>query len=103
MDLALLAANPVDASRVLVWVAALVVVVIAGGAIILLVRRRVLTKESSHASDAGLMDGLRGLRRSGQISDEEYDAIRRKMALRIRTQSARSETQIMPPGPGGSE
>ena len=53
------------------------------GLVILLVRRKMLGVESSTADQAGLMDQLRHLRDSGEITPEEFDAARKSMVSRM--------------------
>lgn len=101
MDPAQRAATTTETSQILLWVAVLVVVVIVGGVMILLVRRWLLAKDADASSGAGMMEGLRGMRRSGQISEEEYDLIRKRMALRIR--DGADKTPLHGGTRGGSE
>ena len=53
------------------------------GLVILLVRRKMLGRESSSAEQVGLMDQLRRLRDSGEITPEEFDAARKSMVARM--------------------
>ena len=53
------------------------------GLVILLVRRKMLGKESGGAEEAGLMDQLRHLRDSGEITPEEFYAARKSMVARM--------------------
>lgn len=53
------------------------------GLVILLVRRKMLGRESAGAEQAGLMDQLRHLRDSGEITPEEFDAARKSMVARM--------------------
>lgn len=65
------------------------------GLVILLVRRKMLGAESSNAHQAGLMDQLRHLRDSGEITPEEFDAARKSMVARMTKDSPK------PPKPRG--
>ncbi len=65
------------------WLGILIVVVIAGGVAIMMYRRKVLANDDASASAGGMMDDLRRMRDSGQMSQEEYDAVRRNLAAKI--------------------
>lgn len=65
----------------LVWLGILIVVAVVGGALLMVYRRRLFAPDSS--SQAGLLDDLRAMRDQGQISPEEYDAARKRMAARV--------------------
>jgi hypothetical protein len=70
-----------DPSQVIVWVAVLMVVIIGGGLLVMLMRRRLLAGEQ-HAA-GGIMEDLRKMRDSGQMTQEEYDRVRKNMATRL--------------------
>lgn len=68
----------------LVWIAVLIGVVIVATAAIMLLRKRILDPSASGGKpNAGLLDELRALRDTGAISEQEYDAARRRMVQRI--------------------
>lgn len=67
---------------VVVWVIVLIAVVMAGGLILVWLRRKIFAADQTdHAG--GLMESLRSMRDSGQMSQEEYDATRKAMAARM--------------------
>jgi len=63
---------------VLVWVGVIVAVVLLAVPVILYLRRRFLERGAAPASPF-TMDGLESLRRQGQISDEEFAALRQQV------------------------
>lgn len=71
-----------SALDVLPWIGGLILLVIVGGALVMIVRRRLLSDPAS-PSQAGLAEQLRRLHADGQVSDEEYQRIRRAMADRV--------------------
>lgn len=82
--LALLAQSPrTTPSQIFFVVGLLIGAAVVLGLVILLVRRKMLSNESTSAQQSGLMDQLRQLRDSGQISPEEYDAARKSMVARL--------------------
>ncbi len=72
-----------DVTPVFVWLGVLLVGMIAGGLLILWLRRRMLAK-SDHDAGAGLMDSIRKMRDTGQITTAEYDAMRQSMIRKTR-------------------
>lgn len=80
----LLAQTPrTSPSQIFFVVGLLIGAAVVLGLVILLVRRKMLGSESSSAEQAGLMDQLRHLRDSGEITPEEFDAARRSMVARM--------------------
>jgi hypothetical protein len=65
----------------LIWLGVLILVAAVGGALLMAYRRRIFGNESS--SQTGLLDDLRAMRDQGQITAEEYDAARKRMAARL--------------------
>ena len=92
MQTPLLVLAAVDTGKVLLWVALLIVVVIGGGVVILIVRRRVLGPGESGRDDVGLMEGLRRAKQAGELSEEEFDQVRRRMAMRLRDAGSGSKS-----------
>jgi Zn-dependent protease with chaperone function len=72
-----------DASAVVAWIAVLIGVVLAGGLVMMWLRRRIFMADASAHQAGGLMESLRKMRESGQMSQEEYDATRKAMAARL--------------------
>ena len=72
-----------DASAIVVWVVVLIGVIIVGGMLVFVLRRRILAADAAGDHGAGLMDSLRKMRDSGQMSQEEYDATRKAMVARL--------------------
>jgi len=73
-----------DPAALVTWVLVLILAVMALGVAVMVVRRKVLAKENSVADAAGLMESMRRMRDSGQITREEFDAMRRSMARKAK-------------------
>lgn len=93
--LLILGADQAATNKVLLLIGIMIAAVIAGGLIILVLRRRLLQREANDAAAGGLMENLREMVRTGQISEEEFKLARRKMADRIAGRNAA--------GPGGHQ
>ena len=67
-----------DSVTVVMWAGILIVAVVGGGFIVMAIRRGLFANDGSTSSgESGLMlDGLRRMRKRGEISDEEYEAAR---------------------------
>jgi hypothetical protein len=81
----------------LIMIGVLLAVVIVGGAIVWIIRTRFFSDRS--ASDRSLFEELRRMRDEGQLSDEEYQAVRGSAVRRERERMAREEEKA--PGPDG--
>lgn len=66
----------------LLWIGAFLVLVIGAGLAILAYRRMMLSSRAAE-SHSGILDSLRKLRESGQMTQAEYDATRRAIASRV--------------------
>lgn len=75
----MLALSP--STMVLIWAGVLIVVVVVGGGLLIAYRRRLFAKDTPDQS--GFLESLRAMRNRGEISSEEYDAMRKRMAARI--------------------
>jgi hypothetical protein len=80
---------------VMVWVGVLILAAMVGGGIWVWLRRQLLAPESA-GRPATIMEDLRRMRDEGQITQEEYDSIRRNMATRL----AQSGFGVEKPTPG---
>ncbi|MEM9559630.1 MAG: SHOCT domain-containing protein [Planctomycetota bacterium] len=59
----------------------LIAAVMVGGFIVLALRRRFLNDSSGPAqTPGGLLDEMRRMHEAGELSDEEYDRVRRRLA-----------------------
>lgn len=76
-----LAQSSTPTGQILLWVFVLIVVIVVGGLAVLELRRRLLSKDRGSMS-AGLMDEMRTMHARGELSDEEYDRVRKRMAAR---------------------
>jgi len=79
------AAIPRATSGALLWSTILMVVVMVLGAALMVLRRKMFEPEETQ-SEAGLLETLREMNRRGQLSDEEFQAARRKMQDSIKRQ-----------------
>jgi hypothetical protein len=70
-------------SAALVWVGVLMAVILVGGLLLMLMRRKLFAPEAGAMSAGGIMEDLRRMRDAGQITQEEYDSIRKNMATRL--------------------
>ncbi len=87
----------------LLFIGLLIVAAVVGGLIVMRVRRRTLA--DSEPNRAGTFESLRRMVRSGAMTQEEFDAVRRRMAERLKGdggESASGRERGSPPGkPGG--
>jgi hypothetical protein len=72
----------VDATSIIVWAGVLIAVIMVGGLLLMWLRRRMFMADSMEQA-GGLMESLRKMRDTGQMSQEEYDAARKAMAARV--------------------
>ncbi len=86
-----------DILPVVFWLGILIVVTVVGGLVVLAIRKRILAKSTSAGDEASLMDSLRALRDRGEMSNEEFEATRRAMIERMRSNLA---AQGQTPKPG---
>jgi hypothetical protein len=73
-----LARDSSASTHVIVLVGVLIALVIAGGVVVMLLRKRLLAKDDASA-DVGLFDALKQMRDRGEMTQEEYEAARRKV------------------------
>jgi len=69
-------------TQVFFAVVLLIGIVLIGAIVIFLLRRRLFRKDTSADGAVGLMENLRHMRDSGQITPEEYDLTRKAMTRR---------------------
>lgn len=75
-----------SAVDVAVWVVVLIAVALGGGFAVMAIRRKVLAQSDDANAQAGLMESLREMRDTGQISASEYEAARASMLRRVKEQ-----------------
>lgn len=99
--LAQAAAGASSSFSVLLWVGVLVVLAVVGGVAVLAFRRKLLGPGSDTPPEEGLMDSLRRMRDSGQLTKEEFDAARKSMAMKAaaRMSAAPPAKHAAKPGP----
>lgn len=69
--------------QVLAWVAILIVAVVVLGLAVLVLRRKLLSRDDAGMNPTTLMESLRQMRDSGEMSSQEYDAVRKKLAGKV--------------------
>lgn len=82
--------------RILIAVGLLIVVVMGFGLFTLRLRKRLMAEEAPGGGPALLLEDLRRMLRSGEISQTEYDAMRQRMVEKLSGQSA---PPLSPPTP----
>lgn len=70
------------AADIIMWVAILAALMIAGGMVIMLLRRRLFTQETG--GDETLMQSLRRMRDTGEMSQEEFEATRKSLIAKVK-------------------
>jgi predicted nucleic acid-binding Zn ribbon protein len=79
----------------------LIALVIAGGVVVMLLRKRLLAKDDASA-DVGLFDALKQMRDRGEMTQEEYEAARRKVVEKTKAaMKASGSTKSRGAGKGG--
>jgi cytochrome c-type biogenesis protein CcmH/NrfF len=73
-----LAKDPSASTDVVVWVGVLIALIIGGGVLVMVLRKRLLAKDDASA-EMGLFDALKQMRDRGEMTQEEYEAARRKV------------------------
>ncbi|HYF15139.1 MAG TPA: SHOCT domain-containing protein [Phycisphaerales bacterium] len=82
------------ATNAVVWVVVLMAAVLGGAIAILLLRRRLLSRDAPGAADGSMIDQMRAMRDRGQMTDEEFDRLRKAMA---RKAAQRRAAEAHPP------
>lgn len=77
------APKPASVGTFLTVLGLMIAALVAAGLILLAYRRRVLANDDP-TTDASLMQSLRDMRDRGEISREEFDAMRARMAAKLR-------------------
>lgn len=88
----LMLAQSAASNRALVWVGVLLAAVLIGGFFMILLRKRLFAKDAPMESSASLMESVRQMHKTGQISTEEFDRVRKKLARQVREKSERGPT-----------
>jgi uncharacterized membrane protein len=87
-------------AEILLWVGVLIGAILLLAVVIFAVRRRTLHRSDDAESDATVMESLRTMRDSGQMTNEEFDAARRAMVEKIRKDASGSRTNQSEGRPG---
>ena len=84
--------------RAFLYVLLLIILCVVGFIIIISVKRRIFDDSSEQDQSAGtLMESLENMRRSGEISQEEYDQTRRTIIEKTRAMLNHDADQPEPP------
>lgn len=70
-------------TQVLLWVGVLIVLAMLGGAFVMVLRRRMFDRSSDGGAAGSLLEDLRRMRRSGEISEAEFEQARRKLTEKL--------------------
>src|SRR5262245_29173389 len=98
-----------DAASVLIWVMILIAAVVILGLALLWVRRRVLAKPDTSGAPESLLSEFRKARDRGDLTPDEYEALRKKMVERIAEtlgkgrDGSSGRAQQRPPRPPGPD
>jgi cytochrome c-type biogenesis protein CcmH/NrfF len=80
---------------VVIWVGLLIALIIGGGVLVMVLRKRLLARDDGSA-DVGLFETLKQMRDRGEMTQEEYEAARRKVVEKAKAgmmASKRSKTR----------
>lgn len=80
------------------YLAGLIIIAVVGGVLIMWIRRSLLSKQSGEA-DQTLMETLRRMRDSGEISPDEYDTSVRSIAQRVASRLHTPKADSVPSRP----
>lgn len=87
-------------TRILVPVGGLMVLAVVGGMGVMAVRRWLLAKDTAATDQGGLLDDLRRMRNTGQISAEEFDAAKQAIVSKLKAGLAGKAEGAGPRNPG---
>lgn len=71
-----------DLTRFLVTIAVLIAVVLVAGLVLLMVRKRMMSAADENVMSGSIFDDLRRMLKDGEISEVEYDYLRRCIAAK---------------------
>ncbi|MCE7972967.1 MAG: SHOCT domain-containing protein [Leptolyngbya sp. PLA1] len=98
------AADPAQSARstqLVVAIAALIAAVMLLGLIIMIMRKRLLARDAGADAGRSFMEDLRRMRDRGEITQEEFDATRRRIIERAK-QRPDADAPLRKRGPGGA-
>lgn len=96
MPIAHLAQQSLDA-RAFIYILLLIILAVIGGMVIFAVKRRIFDdRRDQDDSGATLMESLERMRRSGEISQEEYEQTRKTIIEKTRAMLDRTDEQTPP-------
>ncbi len=71
--------------RLVVTIGLLIVAVVGLGTVLLVIRKRMFARDNDLASARTLLDDLRAMRDSGEMTEDEYDAAKKALTSRVAT------------------
>jgi hypothetical protein len=77
--------------QIVLWVVVLIALTAILGWVILALRKRLLEQAAADDDHAGLVEQMRRLKSTGQISQAEFDAAKKKWALQVQAQLRSSD------------
>jgi len=72
------------AGAVVLWGAVMIVIILVGGLVVFQLRKRLLESEGGGNDDPFGLQELRDLKKSGQISEQEYQTLRAKVIDQVK-------------------
>mgnify|MGYP001041347919 CR=1 FL=1 len=88
-----------DVGRFLAWIGILIVVVVLGTIVLLMLRKRLDTHRNQADDGYSTMEEMRAMVARGDMSQEEFDKVRKAMAAKIRPNPDRATADAGTPGP----
>lgn len=80
--------QPKDSIRIVTFIGLLIVFLVIGGIVLKYLRRRMLERESALDAPGSLMEELRRLKKTGVLTEAEYEATRRAATVGLRDKIA---------------
>lgn len=99
------AASGGDTGRFLAWIGALIVVVVIGTVALLFVRRRMIGRSDTDQGGFSAMEEMRAMVARGEMSQEEFDQVRKAMIDKIKASKNQPEDggRVSDAGPSDRE
>jgi len=72
------------AGAVVLWGAVIIVIILVGGLVVFQLRKRLLENEGGGSDDPFGLQELRDLKKTGQISEQEYQSLRAKVIDQVK-------------------
>ena len=82
-----LAQSTSSTSEALFWIGLLILVVLLGGIVVFWLRRRLFADDRASADPGSILESMRAMRDSGEMSDDEFRQARDALVRRASTRS----------------